>query len=147
MEYIKTFESFDSVNESEDPSIFFPDVKSALPALEKMIKTEIGAPIKLNAELKTGRQGAYIEISSGELLGMLGNTLAKTLFSSINVRFWGGTVVRDGNSIWFNPKIQYTHPSGGSNGTDFVWDGLWYILKDHDKYKAGEWVAGRKLFK
>jgi hypothetical protein len=76
---------------------------------------------------------------------MLGNTLVKTLFTSINVRFWGGTVVRDGNAIWFNPKIEYAHPSGGTNGTDFIWDALWYVLKDHGQYKAGQWVTGRVI--
>jgi len=118
------------------------NVESALPELERLIKNQIGADVKLGAHLKRGG----LEIYSNDLTKLLGNTLVKTIFKSIKVRFWGGQVARDGQSIWFNPKLEYVHPSGGSNGTDFIWQSIWYVLEDHGKYKAGEWVTGEVIF-
>lgn len=127
------------------------EVIQALPALEAMIFEKLGCMIKLYATLKEDRHGkGYIRIYSDNVIDLLGDTLSKTLFEEIQVGFWGGGITNDGKTIWFNPKVGYSHPSGGSNGTDFVWSGLWYALEDTEfegqQYEAGSWIPGRPLF-
>lgn len=117
----------------------FKQLKEDLPALEDLIEKRLGCRIKLNASLQSRRDGEErIRISSGSLLEFLGNTLVKTIFSEINLDWWGGTLADDG-SVWFNPKVSYEHPRGGSNGTDFLWDSLWY--------KDGKWIEGNIKFR
>jgi hypothetical protein len=112
------------------------EVKDALPKLEELIKKAIGT--KPTLEVKAASKGR-LEITSGDLINDLGKTLVKTLFKEISIGFWGGNVTSDGKTIWFNPKIWYQHPSGGTNGTDFVWDSLWYNLEKK------EWITGRSI--
>lgn len=149
MEPLKTFESFtDSLNEENSPAIFLPDVKAALPALEALIKKEIDLSVKLDARMTKGNRDEYLTIFSADLKKDLGNTLVKTLFKTIQIEFWGGTVTKKGDSIWFNPKIGWQSASSGSNGSDFIWDSLWYVISstpDLKSAKPGTWVTGNKV--
>lgn len=143
MKKIKSFEDFaneseDFINEAErNPTQEHLDaVIAALPQLEALILKYTKAKIKLKAILEDGRRETYIRIFSDDLADQL-SPLGKIIFSKINVYFWGGTITQDGN-IWFNPKISYEHPSHGTNGTDFVWDALWFDVE------KGSWVEGRR---
>jgi len=112
-------------------------ILEALPELEKLIFKRIGMKVKLSAELNPGRTDSYIRISSGDLMKEYGNNpIVKACFAKWNLYFWGGTKIKD-NEFWFNPKCSYEHPSGGQNGTDFIWDSLWL--------QNGKWVEGRVI--
>lgn len=126
------------LNEGADVTPYLDEVKKALPQLEDLIKKKLGFAPKLTAD-KKGNDRIFIQ--SSDLMNELGKTLVKTLFTKIEIGFWGGNVTSDGKSIWFNPKIWYEHPSGGSNGADFVWDSLWWDLT------SKKWIEGRSLIK
>jgi hypothetical protein len=126
------------LNEGADVTPYLDEVKKALPQLEDLIKKKLGFAPKLTAD-KKGADRIFIQ--SSDLMNELGKTLVKTLFTKIEIGFWGGNVTSDGKSIWFNPKIWYEHPSGGSNGADFVWDSLWWDLA------SKKWIEGRSLIK
>lgn len=112
-----------------------------IPALVRLIQKELGFSPKIVIELQKGRNGESLKISSSDnLVKELGNTLVKAIFTEIKIDFWGGTKLTSENKIWFNPKISYTHPGGGSNGTDFLWDSLWFDLD------TNKWITGRKIF-
>lgn len=124
-----------TVNEAEEISFHvLEQVKSALPELEKLILKESKVKVKLKANIS---RKWNIEIASDDLHSTL-SPLGKTVFSNIRVRFWGGQLTKEG-TVWFSPKLEYEHPSGGSNGTDFVWDSLWYNLETY------KWIEGRTL--
>jgi len=125
----------ESLNESEDATPYLDEVKAALPDLEDLIKKELGFKPKLDVKASRGR----LEITSGDIINELGKTLVKTMFVEVTIGFWGGNITKDGKTIWFNPKLWYKHPSGGTNGTDFVWDSLWYDLEKK------EWITGRSF--
>lgn len=115
-----------------------PFVVDYLSELEILIEKYLGFRPKLEAFYS--ERNNKIKIRGTEnLVGNLGDTLVKTIFTKINIEFWGGDLVDD-NSIWFNPKLSYEHPLGGSNGTDFLWDSLWFT-------KNNEWVEGRLIIK
>jgi hypothetical protein len=138
---IKKFEEFvnesTSINEAESPTQEHLDmVISALPQLEALIEKYGKFKVKLKAELQKNRSGETISIFSDDLSSLL-SPLAKMVFAKFNIYFWGGSVTQDGN-IWFNPKVSYEHPMGGSNGTDFIWDSLWFDVK------KGTWIEGRR---
>lgn len=115
-------------------------VQKELPALVKLIQKQLGFSPKLVVTIENSRQGNRINLSSNDLTSELGKTLVKNMFSEIKIEFWGGVLSSTENKIWFNPKVQYTHPGGGSNGTDFVWDSLWFDLD------TNKWIEGRKIF-
>lgn len=139
MEYIKTFESFinnyEVLNEAEQISDdILEQVKNALPELEKLILKQSKVKAKLYAEIGGNKN---IKITSEDLSNQL-CPLGKTIFTRISIDFWGGILTKDG-TVWFNPKLKYNHPSGGSNGADFIWDSLWY------NPETSKWIEGRKL--
>jgi len=124
-----------SLNEVE--LSYVDDCIASLPELEKLIQKRLGMKCKLSGEIKSGRRGdEYLKVTSNDLMSEYGkNPIVKACFAKINVDFWGGTPSqKEENSIWFNPKLSYEHPSGGSNGTQFLWDSLWF--------KDGKWVEG-----
>jgi hypothetical protein len=125
------------INEAADVTPYLDEVKKALPQLEELIKKKLGFKPALNAGIERG----VIKITSNDIINELGRTLVKTIFTKVEIGFWGGNVTGDGKSIWFNPKLWYEHPSGGSNGTDFVWDSLWWDLN------AKKWIEGRSIVK
>ena len=96
-------------------------VQQALPELETLIEKELGFKPKLQAKIENN--GRNIKITSDDLITELGNTLVKSLFTVIYIDFWGGTKYTHDNVdyIGFSPKLRYNHPTGGSNGTDFIW--------------------------
>lgn len=109
-------------------------VKNALPELEKLILKHSKVKTKLNAD--SGRNGS-IKITSDDLSNQLSH-LGKTVFTIIKVDFWGGLLTKEG-TIWFNPKLEYEHPSGGSNGVDFIWDAISY------NPETSKWIEGRRF--
>ena len=127
-----------SINEAADVTEYLDEVRKSLPQLEDLIKKKLGFAPKLAVAQKGN---AKLEITSNDLTNELGKTLVKTLFAKIEIGFWGGNVTGDGKTIWFNPKVWYEHPSGGSNGCDFVWESLWWDLA------SKKWVEGRSIIK
>lgn len=122
------------------------ELRNSLPALAELINKELGFAPELKTEFiakkyppTIGDDKYRVQLSSEELINELGSTLVKTIFSSIKLRCWGGEFVEEGNAVWFNPKLEYTHPNGGSNGTDFMWDSLWY------RVDTCTWIAGRSI--
>ena len=124
----------ETLNESEATPEMVLQVQQALPALEKLIQKRSGVKVKLMAEMNRGN----LRIYSDNLIGQI-SPLGKTVFKEIKVYFWGGDYIEKTNQIWFNPKTSYEHPSGGSNGADFIWQSLWFKLDDN------VWVEGRLL--
>ena len=110
------------------------DIHEALPDLEKLIQRHSGAKVKLKASINGNR----IYIYSDNLIGQI-SPIGKTVFKEINIAFWGGDYIEKTNQIWFNPKTSYEHPSGGSNGSDFIWQSLWFDLNKK------VWVEGKLL--
>ena len=132
------------LNESEEETFFdsdeiFTKLCQVLPELEKLIQKRLGLKCKLTASLRSDRDGDYIKIVSNDLLKNYGNNpIVRNCFSKINIDFWGGKLTED-KQIWFNPRIYYEHPNGGSNGTQFLWDSLWFIPGSQ------MWVEGRTI--
>jgi len=114
-------------------------IKKNLPKLEELIQKRLGFKPKLKVEISTNQM--FQITGTQNLIDQLGNTLVKTLFTQINIEFWGGKYSKEHEVIWFNPQVSYTHPSGGSNGTDFIWDSLWFDIN------TNEWKEGRVIFK
>lgn len=139
---VKTFNDFINgvkINESiQDPSEHLDAVINALPELEKLVFKYNKFKVNLKAKIELTRSGSIIKIYSDDLTKDL-SPLGKTMFSKIAVGFWGGNVTQDGKTIWFNPKVWYEHPSGGSNGTSFIWDSLWFDLE------TNKWIEGRRF--
>ena len=132
-----------SINESSEGCTpeMLTMVQDKLPELENLIRSALGCKsnekIGLHAEM--GRNNK-ISIYSDDILYMLGTTLVHTLFKEICIDFWGGSYSPKHEKIWFNPNISYKHPGGGSNGTDFIWNNVWFDPKTQ------EWEVGRKIF-
>ena len=126
----------ESVNESEATPEMVEQVQAALPDLEKLIQKRSGVKVKLMAEMNRGN----LRIYSDNLIGQI-SPLGKTVFKEIKIYFWGGTLQEKENQIWFNPKTSYEHPSGGSNGADFIWQSLWFKLDDN------AWVEGNRALR
>ena len=123
----------ETLNEAEATPEMVLQVQQALPDLEKLIQKRSGVKAKLMTDMYRGN----LRIYSDNLIGQI-SPLGKTVFKEIAISFWGGTLQEKQNQIWFNPKTSYTHPSGGSNGTDFIWQSLWFNL---DK---NQWVEGNR---
>lgn len=101
-------------------------VKANLDKLEEMINEKLGTK-KGDFQLEIYEERKNIGLrSKNDLCSLLGRSLVKTLFTELNLDFWGGQYIPDKNSIWFVPKIWYKHPGGGSNGTDFIWSTLYF---------------------
>jgi hypothetical protein len=124
----------ETLNEAEVTPEMLLQVQQALPDLEKLIQKHSGVKAKLMAEMNREN----LHIYSDNLIGQI-SPLGRTVFKEINISFWGGSYIEKTNQIWFNPKTDYEHPSGGSNGADFIWQSLWFKL---DK---NAWVEGRRL--
>lgn len=140
---MRELNDFKQVNENENYQEWvdaLQNVEKALPELSKLIKKHIGVSPKLLVRFNKGRSSNNLKIYGEEnLIKELGNGLVKTIFTEISIDMWGGTMTKD-NMIWFNPKISYQHPGGGSNGTDFIWNGLWFDLANN------KWIEGTKIF-
>jgi len=109
-------------------------LEAALPALSDKIKGFTGTQVELYLEERTDRE-EYYRINSKDLSEEL-KGFAQAIFEKINFTTWGGKIVKNGvgeDIIWFAPKMSYTHFSGGSNGTDFIWSTLCFNVS------KGEW--------
>ena len=124
------------LKEEVDKSKILKQIESKLPELEKLIKKYLGYSPKLQVELTN--RGDFRLYSDENLLKQFGN-YGKTLFTEITIDFWGGGYNEKNNRVWFKPKVGYQHPSGGSNGTNFIWDSLWFDVAKN------KWIEGRKL--
>ena len=124
----------ETLNEAEATPEMVLQVQQALPALEKLIQKRSGVKAKLMAEMYRGN----LHIYSDNLIGQI-SPLGRTVFKEIAISFWGGEFQEKENQIWFNPKTSYEHPSGGSNGADFIWQSLWFKL---DK---NAWIEGNRV--
>ena len=111
-------------------------ISAKLPELTAIIEKELGFAPGLKVELKKRTSGEPVfEITGTEnLINELGNTLVKTLFTEVEIGFWGGTLSQDETRVWYNPKIWYRHPGGGSNGTDFLFRNLNFMI-DESKWE------------
>jgi hypothetical protein len=105
-------------------------ITAKMPVLTAIIENELGFAPGLKVEIERTRSGEpRFRISGTEnLINHLGNTLVKTLFTKIKIGFWGGEISSDLKRVWFNPQIWYQHPTGGSNGTDFLFSNLNFML-------------------
>ena len=144
---IKSFEEYNvnesAVNEGQQlkpTEEQFEAVKAHLPELEDLINKALGTKKgDFKLEVYDDRKAMGLRCTN-DLCFLLGNTLVKTLFKELSIDFWGGQYIPSDNTIWFAPKIWYKHPSGGSNGTDFIWGSL------HFKLDTNEWVPSRAIF-
>lgn len=137
-----------SVNEADietpDMEIILNDIRAALPELEDEIRKALGdnsMKFTLKCEIRQGWNKTVFDIHSDDnLVKYLGKGLWKTLFKTLEISWWGGEINKNGK-VWFNPKIQYQHPQGGSNGTDFIWDTVWWDIAEK------KWEFGSRIFK
>jgi len=120
-------------------------IQNALPALQGMIKAKIGFNPVLEVKLEHGRFNEPLFTIAGteNLIEQLGSTLVQTLFTSVTLNFGGGEIAttEDGREyIWFNPNVKYTHPNGGKNATQFIWNGLFFFVADT------KWEVSQEVF-
>lgn len=131
------------INESSEPCTeeMLDQVRDKLPELEDLIRTALGCSRneKIGLHVELDRKGR-IDLTSDDLLHMLGSTLVHTIFKEINLDSWGGNYIPKENKIWFNPQLHYQHPGGGTNGIDFIWSSLYFNLETQ------EWEPDRKIF-
>jgi hypothetical protein len=96
-------------------------LKNALPRLEAKIKEITGINIELYANVSKNRDDEDVyQIYSDDLSDKLCG-LSAPIFKTIIFQTWGGIINKE-NAIVFFPQVQYTHYSGGSNGTDYIWN-------------------------
>ena len=107
-------------------------LEKALPELAAKIESITGCRMELNYNRrKQGEEFCYTIFSedlSNQLCG-----ITKPIFKRINFTTWGGTNSGQQSHIWFAPKVEYTHWGGGSNGTDYIWNSLYFNIE------KGEW--------
>ena len=128
-------ENINANNITNNIADVIPLVEKALPELGKLIQKKLGFAPKLFVM----QSGDTLRIESDDLSKELGK-LGKALFKSIKIYTWGGNIMKnEENMIWINPKLSYEHPNGGSNGTDFLWDSLYFDFKNE------KWLEGRSI--
>ena len=69
-----------------------------------------------------------IVITSDDILHNSKDPILNAIFKEMTIDFWGGNYNENENCFWFNPKIMYKHYGGGSNGTQFLWNNVWFLL-------------------
>jgi hypothetical protein len=108
-------------------------LQAALPQLEGKIKSITGGNFKLSASEHTDRMGVqFLKITSEDVAAQLCG-VAAPIFKKINLETWGGGYYAEFEIVHFQPKIQYQHWGGGSNGTDYIWSKLFFDIA------SGEW--------
>lgn len=110
-------------------------VKKNIHKFIKLVKQRIG--VKLQQPEFEIRKGRALINFEDELLPYLGNTLVRTMFTSVKLYLWGGRYIEKEGRIWYNPNLHYTHPEGGSNGVKFVWSSLCFDLKKNKWIEQG----------
>lgn len=108
---------------------FLKKFNESLKSLENMIEHHLGVRIALGFEVYDDKNYIYIT-NNDDILPLLGGTLAKTMFKKLSLKMVGkiATDEMTGVSfIWFYSNLWYEHPSGGRNGTTFIWRHLNYV--------------------
>lgn len=108
---------------------------NALESLSNLFSTKLGFKPKLKAAIDRN----HIAISGTENLQKYCGKLGKFLFKEITFEFWGGKLTNDKTAIWFSPRVSYTHPSGGSNGINVLWNSIFYNLENN------EWLVKNQI--
>ncbi|WP_296864556.1 hypothetical protein [uncultured Methanobrevibacter sp.] len=120
---IKIFEEF--INEAATfTDEQFQTVVDHIGELEKEFEKELKFKVKLNVE----KEPRKIVISSDDILHNSKDPILNAIFKEMTIDFWGGNYNENENCFWFNPKIMYKHYGGGSNGTQFLWNNIWFLL-------------------
>ena len=125
------------VSNSKTASTLLQKIEFALPELEKEIKKKLGNDannfdFELTVDEKTDRRNETIyTINSGNLIELTG-PIGKTIYESFIFNTWGGNKVPDENKIWFNPKFSFRYVKGGSNGTEAIWNSIWFDIDEEE---------------
>jgi hypothetical protein len=136
MKNIPSFNEY--MNEAATDSSQFDEMIKALPYLEQLIQREVGFRPKLTAKVTKGRSGDYLEITSEDLVNQLGK-IGGAMFKTLRLRLVGGDEVMKDDSVAFSINMEWSVWSGGTNGTSFVWNSMYY------SFDESGWVAGRKI--
>ena len=119
--------------EAHETGTIIETLQAALPALEAKIESLTGHKVKLHAKtIKDWSGEEYYNFFSDDFSAELGG-LAKPIFESIHISTSGGKFTEDADVMWFSPNVKYTHYSGGSNGTNYIWSCLYFNIA------KGEW--------
>jgi hypothetical protein len=136
MKNIPSFNEY--MNEAATDSSQFDEMIKALPYLEQLIQREVGFKPKLTAKVTKGRSGDYLEITSEDLVSQLGK-IGAAMFNTLHLKLVGGDEVMKDDSVGFSINMEWSHPSGGTNGTGFIWNSMYY------SFDESGWIAGRKI--
>jgi hypothetical protein len=136
MKNIPTFNEY--VNEAATDTSQFDEIIKALPNLEQLIQREVGFKPKLTGKVQKGRMGNYLDITSEDLVNQLGK-IGGAMFKTLRLRLVGGDEVMKDDSVAFSINMEWGVWSGGTNGTSFIWNGVYY------SFDESGWVAGRKI--
>lgn len=99
--------------------------------LQYILSTRLGVDVKLSIKATPRR----IEIESENLLPKLKDKMWYCLYKEIIFATWGGTYNEKDNTIWFDPKLMWSHATGGANGHDIAGlSNIWF------KLDTNEWV-------
>ena len=108
-------------------------------AFGRILKCE-PIPLKLTVGVNSHTE-KYLEICSGDLKYLLGNTLVHTLFEEITLKGWSSEPFREDISndnpegesfLPFRFSLSYTHPSGGMNGVEFSPQWIYWRVRDKE---------------
>ena len=106
----------------------------AIPILQETLGLVFkGEPFSLILDTRTSWRGdAYVEISSGDLKYLLGDSLVHVMFKEIRLEGSSGDVFQDEKEtlIPFRFRLAYNHPGGGSNGISFIPEHLYWKVEE-----------------
>lgn len=93
-------------------------------ALESKVSELLGVPVTLKTELSSGGR---LKVRSNEDLADQSG-VARHMFSSLFIADFGTGIIDKENTkqVYVKLIFSYTHPGGGSNGSDFMY--CWYDL-------------------
>ena len=134
------------INKSKTPETLLERIEYALPELEEAIIHRLGNDASLRnfdfgftVKETTNRDGKQqFTIESNNLIELTG-PIGKITYDEFKFATWGGTITKEKDAIWFNPKFEFHYIGGGSNGSDAFWYGMWFLLEDNT------WKFGREI--
>jgi hypothetical protein len=112
-------------------------LESKLPALEKLVKMQFRVDVTFTVKMKEYKNTPTFEISSRDFSGR--SPMLELMFKEIQFYFWGGEYHEDKEDIYFNPKVFWKSHSNGSNGTDVLWDRIFFDLT------TDSWITSEPL--
>ena len=106
---------------------------AALPVLAAKIEDITGAIVTLQGNVVKGWDGRYsYRFESNDLASQLCG-VSKPIFRTIKITNGGGNFTTDNNKlIWFSPTINYSHYGGGRNGTNYIWEVLFFDVEKNE---------------